>query len=148
MDKQDANMLQYCACFRLRAAARKITRAYEDALKPVGLRATQFTLLSMITGVEPDSITDLAENVGMDRTALNRALTIMMKNGWVTVKGCDQSLEKKIRITAKGKKKLESAIPLWKDTQQKFIADSGKEQWEENRNWLINIAGGKHYQVV
>ncbi len=140
MDKNDLHLVQDCACFRLRAAARKATRIYEEAIKPVGLRATQFTLLAMIIGTKPNSMTALAENVGMDRTTVNRALKVMVKHGWVKITGSDTRIEKKIRITNKGQAKFEEALPLWKDVQQKFIARSGKDSWEVNRNWLMRIA--------
>lgn len=145
MNEKAIENVQYCACFRLRAAARKVTRDYEDALKPVRLRVTQFTLLSMIKAMRPNSITTLAEEVGMDRTALNRALNIMKKNGWVTVGKSGDKLEKKIRLTKAGKTKLEVALPLWNAAQQKFISEAGNDEWRDHRNWLIDIAGGKHY---
>lgn len=148
MDASEINTLQYCACFRLRAAARKVSKMYEDALRPVGLRVTQFTMLAMISGTKPDSITALAEDIGMDRTALNRALNIIRKNGWVSITGGDNQLEKKIRITKKGTKKLESAIPRWEAVQNEFVHSSNVKHWQEKRDWLIQIAGGKHYKVI
>jgi len=136
----DINALQSCACFRLRAAARKVTRDFEDALKPIGLRATQFTLLALILGMKPNSMTALAEEVGMDRTALNRALNIMKKNGWITVSNSGSDLKKKIRTTQVGEAKLEEALPLWKVVQQTFINQSDHDEWQKHRNWLIDIA--------
>ena len=43
-----------CACFKVRKAARAITKLYEDVLRPSGLRATQFSLL-MATRVSPSN---------------------------------------------------------------------------------------------
>ena len=34
-----------CMCASLRRAARALTQLYDDALRPLGLRATQFTVL-------------------------------------------------------------------------------------------------------
>ena len=137
--------IQYCACFRLRAAARKVTRDFEEALRPAGLKATQFTLLSMIQGMKPNSLTLLADHVGMDRTALNRALNIMIKNSWVTVQGNAENLEKQVRITHEGAAVLEMAVPLWQEVQKKFIEQSHSNDWPSHRDWLISIAGGQHY---
>ncbi|MDJ0622825.1 MAG: MarR family transcriptional regulator [Desulfocapsaceae bacterium] len=139
MEEKDLKMVQECMCFRLRAAARKVTRTYEEALKPVGLRATQFTLLAMIIGTEPNSMTDLAKKVGMDRTTVNRALNILVSRRWVRVISSDARTEKKIRITKEGEAKFKEALPLWKDVQQKFVARSGKDDWDINRNWLMHI---------
>ena len=51
-----------CTCFNLRKATRAVTQAYDDALKPSGLRATQFTLLSVVAGRGPSGMTDLADD--------------------------------------------------------------------------------------
>ena len=34
-----------CACLKVRTAARAVTRVYDDAFRPVGLRATQLSVL-------------------------------------------------------------------------------------------------------
>ena len=41
----EREILESCACHKVRTAARAITRAYDDALRPVGLRAPQLTVL-------------------------------------------------------------------------------------------------------
>ena len=37
-----------CLCFGVRRAARAITQHYDRAVRPLGLRATQFTLLVVL----------------------------------------------------------------------------------------------------
>ncbi|WP_334029264.1 MarR family winged helix-turn-helix transcriptional regulator [Alteromonas sp. P256] len=148
MKEEALTSVHHCACWRLKAAARKITRQYDEALKPVGLKATQFSLLSMIMGIEPNSFTRLADEIGMDRTALNRALNIMVKHDWVRISSSSDTLEKKIRITENGKSKLDEAIPLWRKAQKQFIESTGPESWEASRDWLINVAGGNTYDSV
>jgi hypothetical protein len=44
----ERKMIEQCACHRIRMAARTVTRAYDDALRPVGLRATQLSVLAAV----------------------------------------------------------------------------------------------------
>ena len=61
-----------CACLRVRKAARNVTRRYDAALRPAGLRITQFTVMTALAEYGEVSITDLAESLGMERTTLTR----------------------------------------------------------------------------
>ena len=42
----EREVIENCACYRIRTAARVVTRAYDEALRPVGLRATQLSVLT------------------------------------------------------------------------------------------------------
>ena len=41
----DLGYVESCACHKVRMAARAVTRAYDDALRPVRLRAGQLAVL-------------------------------------------------------------------------------------------------------
>ncbi len=71
--------LQTCACFRMRAASRKLTRDYDEVLRPVGLKVTQFTVLAIISGTKPQSISSMADTLSMERTSLVRTLKLLEK---------------------------------------------------------------------
>src|SRR6516225_1728379 len=47
---------------------------YDDVLRPLGLRVTQFNLLAVLTQTGPIAITALADLMGMERSALARNL--------------------------------------------------------------------------
>ncbi|HET8984262.1 MAG TPA: hypothetical protein VFN03_00760, partial [Trueperaceae bacterium] len=53
-----------CHCLAARRRARAITRQYEDALRPVGLRATQFTVLAALAQMGSKTIGPLADFLG------------------------------------------------------------------------------------
>ena len=69
-----ATDLAACACANLRKAARVVTQAYDKALKPTGLRATQFTVIATLATEGDAPLTRLAEALVMDRTTLTRNL--------------------------------------------------------------------------
>src|SRR2546425_12514523 len=63
-----------CACWRLRQASRAVTRHYERALRRRGLRATQLSLLALLTQTGPLTVSELAAKLGVELTTLTRDL--------------------------------------------------------------------------
>src|SRR5512140_3535168 len=80
-----AEMLAACSCTRARAAARLITRAYDEALRPVGLTASQLAVLAAVDAVEVASIASLSKMLFMDRTTLSRNLKPLFALGVVAM---------------------------------------------------------------
>ena len=60
-----------CACHKVRMAARAVTRLYDDALRPVGLRATQLAVMVAIASEGTMSITALAKSMAMDLSLIH-----------------------------------------------------------------------------
>ncbi len=117
-----------CACFNLRRAARQVTRAYDRALRPAGVQATQFTLLSVLAGSEEDdgiAMSDLAGRLGLDRTTLTRNLTFAERAGWVAVAPGADRRERLVSLTAAGREKVEAALPFWQSAQQAVLKQLG-----------------------
>jgi DNA-binding MarR family transcriptional regulator len=61
----------------LRRASRALTQRYEQALRPLGLRATQLTVLQVLSRSGEVSQGQLGEMLAMDSTSLTRTLGIM-----------------------------------------------------------------------
>ena len=125
--------MQGCACFNLRAAARALTRAYDEALRPVGLKATQFTILVAISQVdEAVPIGTLAKTLSMDRTTLTRNLKPLMEQGLLeaveAAEGADRR-RRPIAITARGRDKLAEAMPRWRAVQARIAEGLGARRW-------------------
>src|ERR1700757_2135942 len=74
-----------CTCFSLRKTTRAITQLYDEALRPTGLRVTQFSLLIATVMLESVTVTRLAEIGVMDRTTLTRNLC------YARISNCDTS---------------------------------------------------------
>src|SRR4051794_20846562 len=103
-DKQDR--VQRCVCGNLRMAARLVTQRYDDALRPVGLRIMQFTLLARLHAAGAIIMTELAEAAALDRTTLTRNLKPLIERGYVrTVSGKDRR-ERLVALTDRGREAL------------------------------------------
>lgn len=120
-----------CMCASLRRASRAVTQSYEDALRPLGLRATQFTVLQALSRAGEVSQGALGRMLVMDSTTLTRTLDIMHRNGWTAKQEGPDRRERRIRLTNAGEVKLQRATPVWEDTQARFRRRLGKERWSD-----------------
>jgi DNA-binding MarR family transcriptional regulator len=119
---------RYCACLNLRKAARAVTNLYDDALRPTGLRATQFALLSITKLLGSVTVSRLAEAAVLDRTTLTRNLKPLEKRGLVRVtSGADRRV-REVVITARGQKLWTRAIPLWAAAQRRIADGLGERR--------------------
>ncbi len=118
-----------CACFNLRKATRTVAQVYDQYLQPSGLKNTQFSLLRVASQYGPISITDLAEQLVMDRTTLTRNLKPVERDGLVEVIAGKDARTRNVRVTAKGLKTLKKALPLWEDAQAHVVGELGQTHW-------------------
>lgn len=132
-------MIETCACHRIRMASRAVTRAYDDALRPVGLRATQVSLLAAAALEGALSITALAAAIGMDRSTLTRNLAPLEKEGLLRVGGEGWRRSRTLAITAKGRARLLQAIPLWEGAQRRLKQELGPPQWDDVQRNLDHL---------
>ncbi len=123
--------MQNCTCFNLRKASRAVTQLFDEALKPAGLYATQFTLLAAISFRKDATITELSKALIMDRTTLTRNLNPLKKNGWVDVTPGADKRTRTLSLTRSGKKLLKDAMTYWSQVQSQVVKTLGKGNWEE-----------------
>src|SRR5215467_14524665 len=74
-----------CAAFNFRRTARAVTRLYDEALQPAGIRSTQFAILVAVKKSEPVAIGELGRTLGLDATTMTRSLRLLKKDGLLTV---------------------------------------------------------------
>lgn len=128
-----------CLCLAARRASRTITREFDRALRPQGLRATQFTLLAALHLAGPKPIGELAELLSIDRTTLTRNLAVAGQHGWVTLRPDHEDARSRIAaITPKGSRILVAALPAWRATQQRLTGEVGPQAAAS----LRRLAGG------
>ena len=127
-----------CACANLRRADRVVSQLYDDALRPSGLRITQFTLLQALTLAPKISQKQLAALLAIDSTTLTRTLAPLRRKGWLrSVSGADRR-ELRLSLTAAGKREYKRALPYWQAAQKNLQRALGTQNW----NRLIETAVG------
>ena len=132
-----------CLCASLRRAARALTHLYEQALRPLGLRATQFTVLQALELAGEVSQGELGQMLVMDSTSLTRTLEIMRRRGWIVKRAGKDQRERRLSLSPAGRQQLRSATPAWEKAQARLRQQLGTEPWTEFlrlANQVTNIA--------
>jgi DNA-binding MarR family transcriptional regulator len=119
-----------CLCFALRQASRAVSRLYDEELRGVGLRTTQYSLLQLLRRSGEVRQRDLAERTLHDETSLTRSLRPLVEAGWVAVRAGDDRREKWFRITADGEAKLAEARPAWERAQARIQSLLPEGAWQ------------------
>jgi DNA-binding MarR family transcriptional regulator len=106
-----------CLCLHVQRAARGLARRFDDALRPIGLTNGQFSLLVSLNRPEPPGMSAVALLLVMDRTTLTAALKPLRRRGLlkVTADPAD-GRGRLVTLTAKGRRLLARAVPVWKKT--------------------------------
>lgn len=140
LSREYADLAQACVCYNTRKVARAVTRLYDDALRPCGLRATQMTLLMVIEAMGEPTISALAEQLVMDRTTLARDLRPMQAAGWVVVVPGRDRRTRVVRLTSAGGALLREALPRWRAAQDALIDGGlGAGEWAHLRDDLAGL---------
>lgn len=132
-----------CAALRARMASRKVSRIFDEALRPLGLKVTQFTLLAAIERGAPSSITELAEALAMERTTLTRNLRVLERRGFIEIGPEGRRRSRPLRVTEKGKALLQAALPVWRNAQDRVVARLGRDRWRTVQAALEALASVK-----
>ncbi|MGB5703719.1 MAG: MarR family transcriptional regulator [Polyangiales bacterium] len=119
-----------CACFNTRKTARVLGQVYDRALEPSGLKNTQFTALAVADAYDGISITELSKAMEIERTTLTRNLKLLERDGLVKVGPGADGRSKTVVLTAKGKRRLGAALPLWQNAHERMLREFGANRWK------------------
>lgn len=116
-----------CNCLALRQASRYLTAMYDQALSPLGLRATQFSILHRVAKDGPMPIGALAAEMAMDRTTLATNLKPLERDDLLTISVSPIDRRAKVvKLTSAGALLYQKAFPLWEAVQARFESAYGK----------------------
>ena len=118
-----------CMCASFRRASRALTQLYDEALRPVGLRATQFTILQALSLAGEVSQGGLAQILAMDSTTLTRTLRIMGREGWIAERRGEDRRERLLRLAKAGRHQFSRALPSWEKAQAQLGRQLGDKRW-------------------
>jgi len=136
---QDPRGLSRCVCNTLRMVTRAVTQLYDDALRPSGLRATQFSILATIAGKNEANLKQLEDALAIDQTTLTRSLNLLERDRLIERAPHPDGRIKPMRLTAKGRRALEIARPLWAQAQQKVLREIGTNAWADAQRRLTHL---------
>lgn len=134
-----------CTCGSLRKASRRISQFYDAALSPVGIKSTQYSILSELERSESSggiSMRDLANAMVMDRSTLGHNLRPLQRERLLQLRlSVDDRRKRLVVLTHKGKSTLQQARRLWRGAEGRFEKVFGKRHAATLRAVLLSIAG-------
>jgi DNA-binding MarR family transcriptional regulator len=108
-----------CLAVRLRILNRVVTKIYDDALRPLGVKTSQLNILVVTAKLGLARPTEVCERLLMDTSTLSRNVERMMARDWLEVVEDDDGRAQPFQLTAKGRKLLDRAMPSWENAQEK-----------------------------
>jgi DNA-binding MarR family transcriptional regulator len=107
-----------CAFSQLKLMGRVVNTIYDQALEPVGLRASQLALMWAIVATEPVDMTSLGEITYTDQTTLSRTVQTLRRMRLVSVRAGADRRVKLLALSASGKARFAAAMPYWENAQR------------------------------
>ncbi|MEM6944457.1 MAG: MarR family winged helix-turn-helix transcriptional regulator [Pseudomonadota bacterium] len=121
-----------CICLHLRRLSRVVTRRYEEALRPLGLKSFQFSTLVALSSRKAVSQSGLAKAFGMDISTLNRNVRPLVSRGAVEIVADPRDARiRLLKITDYGRALHREALPLWTAAQSDALRTLGSDGWAE-----------------
>ena len=132
-----------CIVAAMRAATRRLTQLYDEAIAPTGLRITQFHILAELErqAADPPTVGELAEILTMERSALGQTLRPLARDGLIDL-GHDKrdGRRRPVKLTKAGKDKVARSRRYWAGAHKKFEHFFGENQMVVLRQTLREIA--------
>jgi DNA-binding MarR family transcriptional regulator len=136
-----------CTCGSLRKASRRVSQFYDSALAPIGIKSTQYSILSELERSGRNggiSMCDLADAMVMDRSTLWHNLRPLQRDDLLMLRlAVDDRRKRLVVLTQKGKTMLQQARRLWRTAEGRFEKVFGKRHAADLRRVLLNIAGNE-----
>jgi DNA-binding MarR family transcriptional regulator len=135
-----------CLARSVLSAARATTRVYNAFLRDTGLQITQFSILAAFELDRYETLSHLAEILGLERTTLLRSIDLLRRAGFVVERaGAAQSpprsgsRPKRFDLTCVGLAALRDALPAWDKAQAAFNHALGQDETTTMRHTLSRL---------
>jgi DNA-binding MarR family transcriptional regulator len=125
-----------CISTRVRQLSRIVTRVYDDALRPMGITASQFTLLTQLAQQDGITAVEIGHSLDIEKSTLSRNLKRLLNDGHITMDPPAGRRGRGLHLTPKGESVIQRGFPVWKDAQNRTIRVMGPESRSTLDNFL------------
>ncbi|BBU30715.1 putative regulatory protein, MarR [Burkholderia sp. THE68] len=143
-------MFTECYCTQFRRSANALTSIYDDALRPVGLKITQLTLLRGLDRLGSATYNEIAAELSLDKTTISRNIKLLIDAGWVEVSSDEDARYKLAKLSLTGARVLKEAEPYWRAAQaqverelKKYLKGPAKNVLLEALETLQHVSGAR-----
>jgi DNA-binding MarR family transcriptional regulator len=116
-----------CISTRVRQLSRIVTRVYDDALRPLGITASQFTLLTQLAQQDGITAVEIGHALDIEKSTLSRNLKRLLALNHITMDPPAGRRGRGLHLTPKGQSVIYKAYPVWKEAQSKTMRVMGPE---------------------
>ena len=112
---------QGCIGVRMRLLNRVVTRIYDDALRPLGMKTSQLNILVVTARLGLVRPAQISSRLKMEISTVSRNVDRMRARGWIEVIDDEKDARAhQLRLSVEGERLLEEARPAWEEAQQKI----------------------------
>ena len=116
-----------CIGMRTRVINRVISRIYDEALRPHGIKGSQMSILAVISGFGRAEPSEICRLLQLDASTLSRNVSRMKRKGWLNAAPRGDRRAHRLELTAEGERIIVEAFPSWQGAQDKVTETLGKE---------------------
>jgi len=118
---------QDCIAVRMRLLNRVVSKMYDDALRPLGIKTSQLNILVVTARLGLARPAEICDRLKMDISTVSRNVDRMRARGGIEVVEDEQDARAhQFRLSAPGRQLLEKAKPTWDKAQTKVKKLLGK----------------------
>jgi len=114
-----------CLATRIRQLSRIVTRLYDDVLRPLGITASQYTLLAQLAARDGITAVEIGHELDIEKSTLSRNLKRLLALGHIVMDPPAGRRGRGLHLTPKGQAVLVEAFPIWKEAQERSNAILG-----------------------
>jgi DNA-binding MarR family transcriptional regulator len=117
-----------CIAVRLRLLNRVVTNFYDEALRPLGLKVSQLNILIVTAKLGLARPADVCDILQLDVSTLSRNVKPLQAHGWLEVVPGADARTQPFRLTPRGRRLIEKAVPAWQEAQRRaadLLGDEG-----------------------
>lgn len=117
---------QECVAMRIRTISRVVSRIYDEALRPHGIKATQLSILAVVSILGQAEPSEICRMLHLETSTLSRNMSRMRTKGWLRVSPRKDRRAHRVKLTPRGNRILIEAFPAWREAQEKATSLLGK----------------------
>jgi DNA-binding MarR family transcriptional regulator len=102
---------------------------------------TQFNVLAVLAQSGAMPLTDLAQILGMERSALARNLKPLERDDLVSITVGEDKRARIATVTSQGKERLQKSLAHWSKVQKRLLEELGEENASHLAGLLRGIVG-------
>ena len=121
---------QNCIALRVRRMSRIVTRVYDDALRGLGITASQYTLLAQLANRDGITAVEIGYTLDIEKSTLSRNLKRLLALGLIDMDPPAGRRGRGLHLTGSGQTTLQKAYPVWQTAQQRVKAVMGENTCE------------------